>query len=91
MSKVKLYTVTDTSNGDVVYKDAPIAVINEQFNMEPRQLAHCAKSNILLDNRYEIVSTGVTDRIYDYSKEMRELMDKWDKTMAKFRLLLGRS
>ena len=91
MSKVKLYTITDTLKNTVLYENKPILSFKDKFGLEPRQLAHCANNNILIDNRYEIVCTGRTDKDYQYYKDLRDLMQEWDKTMAKFRLLLGRS
>ena len=91
MSKVKLYTVTDTLNKTVLYENKPILSFKDRFELEPRQLAHCANNNILIDNRYKIVCTGNTYNDYQYYKDLGDLMYEWDKTMAKFRLLLGRS
>ena len=91
MSKVKLYTVTDILNNTVLYENKPILYFKEKIELEPRQLAHCANNNILIDNRYKIVCTGRTDKDYQYYKDLRDLMQEWDKTIAKFRLLLGRS
>ena len=91
MSKVKLYTVTDTLNKTVLYENKPILYFKDKFELEPRKIAHCAKNNILIDNRYKIVCTGNTYNDYQYYKDLGDLMYEWDKTMAKFRLLLGRS
>ena len=91
MSKVKLYTVTDTLNNTVLYENKPILSFKDRFELEPRRLAHCANNNILIDNRYKIVCTGNTYNDYQYCKDLGDLMYEWDKTMAKFRLLLGRS
>ena len=91
MSKVKLYTVTDTLNNIVLYENKPILYFKDKFELESIQMAHCAKNNILIDNRYKIVCTGNTYNDYQYYKDLGDLMYEWDKTMAKFRLLLGRS
>ena len=89
MSKVKLYTVTDTLNNTVLYENKPILYFKDNFELEPRQIAHCANNNILIDNRYEIVCTGRTDKDYQYYKDLRDLMQEWDKTMRIFRRKLN--
>ena len=89
MSKVKLYTVTDILNNTVLYENKPILYFKDNFELEPRQLAHCANNNILIDNRYEIVCTGRTDKDYQYYKDLRDLMQEWDKTMRIFRRKLN--
>ena len=89
MSKVKLYTITDTLNNTVLYENKPILSFKDRFELEPRQLAHCANNNILIDNRYKIVCTGRTDKDYQYYKDLRDLMQEWDKTMRIFRRKLN--
>ena len=89
MSKVKLYTITDTLNNTVLYENKPILSFKDRFKLEPRQLAHCANNNILIDNRYKIVCTGRTDKDYQYYKDLRDLMQEWDKTMRIFRRKLN--
>ena len=89
MSKVKLYTVTDITNDTVLYENKPILSFKDELEVDPRQLAHCANNNILIDNRYEIVCTGRTDKDYQYYKDLRDLMQEWDKTMRIFRRKLN--
>ena len=89
MSKVKLYTVTDITNNTVIYENKPILSFKDELEVDPRQLAYCANNNLLIDNKYKIVCTGKTDKDYQYYKDMRELMQEWDKTMRIFRRKLN--
>lgn len=93
MSKVKLYTVTDITNNTVIYKNKPILSFKDELEVDPRQLAYCANNNLLIDNKYKIVCTGRTDKDYQYYKDLRDLMQEWDRTMKMIRrkLEVGRN
>lgn len=93
MSKVKLYTVTDILNNTVLYENKPILSFKDKFELEPRQLAYCANNNLLINDKYKIVCTGRTDKDYQYYKDMRDLMQEWDRTMKMIRrkLKVGRN
>ena len=93
MSKVKLYTITDTLNNTVLYENKPILSFKDELEVDPRQLAYCANNNLLINDKYKIVCTGRTDKDYQYYKDMRDLMQEWDRTMKMIRrkLKVGRN